>query len=334
MIQMTSKRPRKSKKTKKPATKKGAPVTGQTSTIKDSVDVWFDGVDKKLIAREEKNVAPATISIKREVCSKASLLTKTPLKPLSAYTEKLDERPNARSNFDEQSETNPSNKNHDSNSKRSNLVRPNKGLTEELAIDCEMVGSHNKSILARVSIVNLFGHVILDSYVAPQSKVTDYRTRWSGIRPADIANAPSFRSVQQRVSKLIDGRIVVGHAVHNDFSVLQINHPPNLIRDTSHYFKHLFQGTTPSLKKLSETILGLTIQKGEHDSVQDAQATMRLYVVERDNWTERFLKEGPQSSLIKELRNSNIRRPTEQQRTKTKTKPKKKKMKTKYVMTI
>ena len=42
------------------------------------------------------------------------------------------------------------------------------------------------SVLARVSIVNKFGHTLLDKYVKPREKVTDYRTHVSGIRPSDL----------------------------------------------------------------------------------------------------------------------------------------------------
>ncbi len=62
-----------------------------------------------------------------------------------------------------------------------------------LAIDCEMVGVGDKgseSILARVSIVNFHGATIMDRFVRPQEKVTDYRTWVSGVRPKDLKNAP------------------------------------------------------------------------------------------------------------------------------------------------
>ena len=44
------------------------------------------------------------------------------------------------------------------------------------------------SVLARVSLVNHFGHCIYDKFVKPREKVTDYRTAVSGIRPKDIEN--------------------------------------------------------------------------------------------------------------------------------------------------
>ena len=45
-------------------------------------------------------------------------------------------------------------------------------------------GSENA--LARVSLVNFHGHVILDKFVKPQEKVVDFRTAVSGVRPSDL----------------------------------------------------------------------------------------------------------------------------------------------------
>ena len=64
-------------------------------------------------------------------------------------------------------------------------------LTKIIGMDCEMIGvgeDGKDSILARVSIVNHFGHCVYDKYVKPTEKVTDYRTKVSGIRPANVLN--------------------------------------------------------------------------------------------------------------------------------------------------
>lgn len=265
----------------------------------DTEDIWFDGVDKKLIETHSIKSNPSINDDK-------PLLTKTSLAQLSTHKSK---RQHEKSNHSEKAikPTRP---------KAS--IQPNTGLTDELALDCEMVECyHHKSVLARVSIVNLFGHPILDRYVAPPSKVTDYRTRYSGIRRKDLVDAPDFETVQKEVTDIIRGRIVVGHAIHNDFEVLKINHPRDKTRDTSEYYRYLFQGKTPSLKKLSESVLGVAIQNGEHDSVQDAQATMKLYVKERDKWNTKLMKSSHSG----------------QGHGRQKKKPKKKKVKTFYVMT-
>jgi len=59
-----------------------------------------------------------------------------------------------------------------------------------LGMDCEMVGvgPQNESALARVSIVNEAGYCLLDTFVKPKVKVTDYRTPVSGVREQDLIN--------------------------------------------------------------------------------------------------------------------------------------------------
>ena len=59
-----------------------------------------------------------------------------------------------------------------------------------------------------------------------------------------------------------------------------------MIRDTSTYkpFRSIFGGRTPSLKNLSARMLGVSVQQGEHSSVQDAQAAMRLYTMFKKEW--------------------------------------------------
>ncbi|CAH2316792.1 RNA exonuclease 4 [Pelobates cultripes] len=163
------------------------------------------------------------------------------------------------------------------------------GLTRTVAMDCEMVGvgpEGEESILARVSIVNQFGKCVYDKYVKPTELVTDYRTAVSGIRPKDIKNGEDFKVVQQEVSELLQGRILVGHAVHNDLKILFLDHPKKAIRDTQKYkpFKKRVQSGRPSLKLLCEKILSVKVQTKEHCSIQDAQAAMRLYTLEKKHW--------------------------------------------------
>ena len=58
------------------------------------------------------------------------------------------------------------------------------------------VGIEGKeSSLARVSLVNYHGAVIMDEFVRQRERVVDYRTEFSGIRPSDMVNGEhgSFR---------------------------------------------------------------------------------------------------------------------------------------------
>jgi len=175
---------------------------------------------------------------------------------------------------------------------KANLVKEKsfQGLTKLLALDCEMVGvgfEGKDSILARVSIVNHFGHCVYDKYVRPTEKVTDYRTKVSGIRPDDLRqHGQDFKTVQKEVSDLLNKRVLVGHALSHDLKVLFLDHPRRMIRDTALYkpFRSAFGGKTPSLKNLTARMLGVAVQEGEHSSVQDAQAAMRLYTMFKKQW--------------------------------------------------
>lgn len=150
-----------------------------------------------------------------------------------------------------------------------------------LCIDCEFVGVglDNRSALARVSIVNFYGVTIMDEFVKPKERVTDWRTWVSGVSPRDMHKAISFEEAQQKVSDLLKHKILVGHAVQNDLKVLGLSHPRAMTRDTSRFseFRKLSKTKAPALLKLSSEYLKYQIQTGQHSSVEDAQVTMALF---------------------------------------------------------
>ncbi|NWR63674.1 I20L2 protein, partial [Bucorvus abyssinicus] len=161
--------------------------------------------------------------------------------------------------------------------------------TKLVAIDCEMVGTGpggRTSALARCSIVSYDGDVIYDQYVRPAAPIVDYRTRWSGIRRQHMLNAVPFARAQREILRILSGKIVVGHSIHNDFKALEYFHPKALTRDTSKIPLLNRKGGFPeniaiSLKRLTKELLHRDIQVGRsgHSSVEDARATMELYKV-------------------------------------------------------
>ncbi|XP_070822732.1 interferon-stimulated 20 kDa exonuclease-like 2 [Chaetodon trifascialis] len=177
--------------------------------------------------------------------------------------------------------------------------------TKFLALDCEMVGSGPKgstSQLARCSMVSYDGDVIYDKFINPSVPVTDYRTRWSGIRRRDLINAMPYSEARKEILRMLMGKVVIGHAIHNDFKVLGYSHPAALTRDTSRIpllnLKAGFAvGECASLKRLTKAILRRDIQTGRkgHSSVEDAKATMELYKVVEEEW-ERELASRSQAS--------------------------------------
>lgn len=165
-------------------------------------------------------------------------------------------------------------------------------VTDVLAMDCEMVGvgQGNKSALGRVTVVNKWRNVIYDEFVRPVEHVVDFRTHISGIRPRDLRKAKDFRVVQKKVAELIKGRILVGHALHNDLKALLLTHPKKDLRDTSEFQPFLKEGRRKALRHLAAEVLGVEIQNGEHCPVDDARAAMLLYSKHRKEW-ERSVKD-------------------------------------------
>ncbi|THG99473.1 hypothetical protein EW145_g7260 [Phellinidium pouzarii] len=157
-----------------------------------------------------------------------------------------------------------------------------------LALDCEMVGvgiDASESSLARVSLVNYHGAIILDEFVRQRERVVDYRTAIS-----HIVKAKPFMEVQMKVSELLKDRILVGHAVNNDLKALLLSQPRQLIRDTQLCAgkARVLKTKYPALRKLVQQELGVTIQAGEHSSVTDARATMALYRLHQKEWEKGF----------------------------------------------
>ncbi|NXP45541.1 I20L2 protein, partial [Heliornis fulica] len=165
-----------------------------------------------------------------------------------------------------------------------------------VAIDCEMVGTGpggRCSDLARCSIVGYHGDVIYDRYIRPVAPIVDYRTRWSGIRQHHMKNAVPFSKAQREILHILSGKVVVGHAITNDFKALKYFHPKALTRDTSRIpllnRRAGFPEDVPiSLKRLAKQLLHKDIQVGKsgHSSVEDAQATMELYKVVETEWEQ------------------------------------------------
>ncbi|XP_040900350.1 interferon-stimulated 20 kDa exonuclease-like 2 isoform X2 [Toxotes jaculatrix] len=155
--------------------------------------------------------------------------------------------------------------------------------TKYLAIDCEMVGAGPKgriSQLARCSIVSYEGDVVYDKFINPAMPVTDYRTRWSGIRRSDLAKATPYSDARKEILRLLMGKVVIGHAVHNDFKVLGYSHPAALTRDTSRIpllnLKAGFaENECASLKRLTKAIFNRDIQEGTVKSQRRRSARQR-----------------------------------------------------------
>lgn len=68
-----------------------------------------------------------------------------------------------------------------------------------VGLDCEMVGTGTNgkvSALARCAVVNFDGETIYDKFVRPKDFVTDFRTKWSGVRRKDLRQGEAIEFEQ------------------------------------------------------------------------------------------------------------------------------------------
>ncbi|MGH0177008.1 UNVERIFIED_CONTAM: hypothetical protein FKN15_074317 [Acipenser sinensis] len=209
-----------------------------------------------------------------------------------------------------------------------------------VALDCEMVGTGpggRCSEVARCSLVGYHGDVIYDKYIRPLGPVEDYRTRWSGIRKHHLRDALPFREAQREILQILKGRVVVGHALHNDFRALGYDHPREMTRDTSRQRLLRLRAGLPvrasvSLRNLTKKLLNRDIQvrlhyhsypaggrlvaeilnEGDwkpvvkvgregHCSVEDATAAMELYRLVEVQWEQEALSRLPAQDTHSDL---------------------------------
>jgi hypothetical protein len=142
-----------------------------------------------------------------------------------------------------------------------------------VAIDCEMVRTAAGAELARLSVVDGDGALLLDTFVRPQLPVIDYLTAYSGITPAvlDAHCSISLAQAQAGLQCIVSAEtLVVGHSVDADMKALRLLHRRFL--DTALLYPHP-RGYPLRLKlsRLAGEHLGIDIQGRKSQRRQWAQ---------------------------------------------------------------
>ena len=117
--------------------------------------------------------------------------------------------------------------------------------------------------------------------------VYDYLTRFSGLTPADLDpqlcssrhgnGVTSLKAAYLKLRYLLDcGVTFCGHGLSSDFRCINLVVPPDQIVDTVELF-HFKRQRKLSLRFLARRLLGIDIQQGSHDSIEDARTALRLY---------------------------------------------------------
>ncbi|KAJ7783703.1 hypothetical protein DFH07DRAFT_199489 [Mycena maculata] len=146
------------------------------------------------------------------------------------------------------------------------------------------------SMLARVVLVDFQGEYILDRFVRPTMNVVDYRFATTGIQNWQLVSkdAIHFNILQQEVANKIRGKIVVGHSIWNDLSVLGIPHPAVCTRDVALYqpFRNSLRSPhqVVGLQTLCWQLMRRRCQEGLIDPSENARAALDLYRSAAKEW--------------------------------------------------
>ncbi|CAI1577283.1 hypothetical protein SEUBUCD646_0L01720 [Saccharomyces eubayanus] len=153
------------------------------------------------------------------------------------------------------------------------------GVENVLSLDCEMAFTSLGYEMIRLTIVDFFtGETLFDHVIQPVGEIVDLNSDFSGVHEIDQTKCPTYReAIGMFLSENLINKnsILIGHGLENDLNVMRIFH--NKVIDTAVlYSKTKFK---VSLKNLAFEFLSRKIQNGEHDSSQDAIATMDVVKV-------------------------------------------------------
>jgi RNA exonuclease 4 len=209
------------------------------------------------------------------------------------------------SNTSQHSKSLPNRRRHGSHPQHSPLNRSNSNKSDVdlpsesqcVALDCEMVGvgdDGHRSVVARVTIIDWHGQTLMDEYVRPPEDVTDYRTFVSGVTRQDLESKATMDvdTLRPLVLNLLQGKILIGHALKNDLKSLGVAHSWFLTRDTAKYDPFMqvrFEDGVlwpRKLKELCAEFLDQDIQASgkPHSPHEDALAALELYKFAQQKW--------------------------------------------------
>jgi RNA exonuclease 4 len=184
-----------------------------------------------------------------------------------------------------------------------------------VALDCEMVGvglRGRRSSVAQVTLVGWNGEVIFDEHVKQDEEVTDYRTFVSGITETDLETAEwTFSQCRGQVQELLNGKVLIGHALKNDLKALEISHPWFMTRDTGKYGPFMqvrFNDGVLWPRKLKDLVKeklerDVQIAGKPHSAFEDAMAALDLYRTVRRKWEKAMdykIKKTEEIRMLKE----------------------------------
>lgn len=153
-------------------------------------------------------------------------------------------------------------------------------------IDIESNGAgYRKESIIEVAIFRYDGHVITDQFISlvnPESEITPYVQKLTGISAKMVRTAPKFHEIAKRIIEITEGTTLVGHNIDFDYRMLRQS-----FKRLGYDFKINTLDTIPLAKKLIPDEGSYSLGKlcksigipliEEHRASGDARATLELF---------------------------------------------------------
>lgn len=95
---------------------------------------------------------------------------------------------------------------------------------EVLALDCEMGYTLDGFELIRVTVLDWYEKIVLDTLVKPDSPILCLNTRFSGVKTLEGPKLSTLAQVKTKLNELAsDATLLIGHGLENDLRVLRVS---------------------------------------------------------------------------------------------------------------
>lgn len=179
-----------------------------------------------------------------------------------------------------------------------NALEHSKSSLEPVAINYDWVsrniqtpGNNKHFMLARVTVTTKSGKCIYDKFIKPESRVIDCRTHFTGITTDMLKNGEDISIVKSYIQEIISEKIIVGHCLHRLLKYLILEHPVWDKRDIALYpVLQSYKTNIEPLKSMAHRLLNIIIHNGINSSVENAKASMKIYLAYKTRWDQHMLE--------------------------------------------
>lgn len=92
---------------------------------------------------------------------------------------------------------------------------------DPLVLDTETTGLDDQAEVVEISVIDASGQVLLDTLVRPSGAIPSEASAIHGITDDDVATAPAWPEIHERLVELVTGRLVIAYGADFDMRLIE-----------------------------------------------------------------------------------------------------------------